>query len=165
MAATLYIVVSPVTSVSVPFSIDTHELKDPVNLSCPSTSSKSSNSRCLSFGFAMIVIPEDTSDREFIERLLSELMLSTVKAPSSVSRSGAARVVRPDAPSAVKDPLISVTLFRIMEPLADEEMVTLPSIWSQLAYVSASLWLEMVALLEPSEWSAMISRGLLGTLL
>lgn len=105
----------------------------------------------------MIVIPEDTSDREFIEKLLSELMLSTVKAPLSVSRSGAARVVRPDAPSAVKDPLISVTLFRIMEPLADEEMVTPPSIWSQVAYSSASLWLEMMALLEPGEWSAMIS--------
>jgi len=105
----------------------------------------------------VIVIPEDTSDREFIEKLLSELMLSTVKAPLSVSRSGAARVVRPDAPSAVKDPLISVTLFRIMEPLADEEMVTPPSIWSQVAYSSASLWLEMMALLEPGEWSAMIS--------
>lgn len=85
------------------------------------------------------VTSDEALDRAFIDKLLSEFMLSTVNDPSTLSKAGAASVVRLGAPSAVKEPLISVMLYRTMLPLAEEETTTLPSMESQSPKASASL--------------------------
>jgi hypothetical protein len=95
--------------------------------------------RVFSFEFPVIEIPEVTSDKALIVNVVNVPRLSNVKAPLIVSRSGMIRPVSPETPSAVKDPLISSTLLNVSVPLAEDAMVTLPLILSQLARLLASL--------------------------
>lgn len=97
----------------------------------------------------MFVRPEDTRDSAFIVRVVRESSPSNVRAPLTVSRSGAISLVSPDAPSAVIAPLICSTLLIVIMPVTEEEMMMLPSRVSQSYRLSASLWLEMVTLREP----------------
>lgn len=95
--------------------------------------------RVFSFELPVIEIPEKTSDKASIVKLVKDPRRCNVKAPLKVSRSGATRPVNPDTPSAVNKPLISSILFNVIVPLTEDAMVMLPWRVSQLARLVASL--------------------------
>lgn len=69
---------------------------------------------------------DEAFDRSFKVRDVNESKLVNVKAPCSVSNLGMTKVSMLDPVSTDKDPLISCTLLKVMVPLAEDEIVTLP---------------------------------------
>ena len=92
---------------------------------------------------------EETCDNPPIVTVVSESRLLSVMPPCTLSKSGAKRPVSPEGPSAINAPWISSTLLMVIVPLTEGDIVTLPETVSQLLRLFASLWLEMVTLLEP----------------
>lgn len=68
----------------------------------------------------------------------SESTLSIIRPPCSVSNFGRTRLLILDRLSTEKEPLISSILLKVMVPLAEDEIVTLPSIVSQLVRLFTS---------------------------
>ena len=69
---------------------------------------------------------------------LSESTLSNIRPPCNVSNFGNTRLSTLDPLSTEKEPLISSTLLKVMVPLAEDEIVTLPCIVSQLVRLFTS---------------------------
>lgn len=92
----------------------------------------------VSLGLFVIVIPDETSDKARMVKLVNDPRLSNVRAPWSVSRSGAIRLVIPEPASTVRDPLIFSMLYNAIFPLTEDAIVMLPLRVSQLARLSAS---------------------------
>lgn len=82
---------------------------------------------------------DDACDRSFKVRDANESKLANVKAPCNFSSFGRTKVLMLDPVSTENEPLISCTLLKVMVPLAEDEIVTLPWRVSQLVRLFASL--------------------------
>lgn len=85
------------------------------------------------------MVMKEACDRDVIETVVNDSKPSNVIPPCSVSKFGATRPVIFDPLSTENEPLISSTLLKVMVPLAEDEIVTLPCKVSQLVRLLASL--------------------------